>query len=284
MMNSWRRFSFHTAFAAETETINEPPVRKRKSAVDAFDVAAERRRKARRKGGEGVAAAAATKSESQELSLQHRRSLSNSQSVPLQTRTLLRYPSVSSSRPPTAAAPSKRSTLSNVQSATDNLQKGKVFDVQNKELISRIVLAGMRLHGLVQSSRRKSRASSSAPSSALDVSFEEVQAEGQSDEEFKLVYHQVFKGTCFALRAHIGRVSLHTFSDSIRDVVDRLLAIYCTDPLAQIFGTSTDKLTPGGRRAFGSINPNEQKNPFSTSSQEAANDIAPNSRKRSKDR
>ena len=111
-------------------------------------------------------------------------------------------------------------------------------------------MAGMRLYGLVQSKKRKSRASSSAPSPALDASFDELEAERQNDEEYKLIYHQVFKGTCFAFRGSVDRESLQSSAELVQEIVDRLLAIFCVDPLAQGFGSLTEKLTPGGRKAF----------------------------------
>ena len=269
-------------FSAETEVINEPPVRKRKSAADAFDEANERRKKARRKGGEGVAAVAASKSESQVLSLQHRRSTSTSHAVPLQSRPLSRSPSVSSSRPPTAVAASRRSTLSRVQSVAITLEESTI-ESRNKELISRITMAGMRLYGLVQSKRRKIRASSTAPSPAVNVGFEELEAERKNDETYKLVYHQTFKGTCFAFRATVERESLHFYSEPVRDVVDILLAIFCGDPLAAGLGSSVDKLTPGGRQAFGSRTADVETNQFSIFEQGQSNASAPNSCKWSND-
>lgn len=249
-------------FPVVGEVINEPPVRKRKSATDAFDEASERRKKARRKGGEGVAAAAATKSESQIATLKHQRSMSNGQSVPLQTRPISRSPSVSSSRPPTAIAATKRSSLSRVQSVAVTSEES-AFENQNKELISRIVMAGMRLYGLSQSKKRKSRASSTAPSPAISESFTEAETERKNDEEYKLVYHQVFKAACFAFRATIERESLHSYSEPVREVVDKLLAIFCSNPLAQALGCTVDKLTPGGRKAFGS-SVADDRSPFMT--------------------
>ena len=239
------------SFVPAAEIINEPPVLKRKTANGAFNEGSERRRKARRSGGAGVAAAAATSQDSQLPPLKHGRPASQSQPVPLQTRPLSRSPSVVSSRPPTAvAAVSKRSTLSRVQSAAAISEDSKT-EAQNKDLISRIVMAGMRLYGLVQSKNRKSRANSAAPSPAVDVNFEELETEHKNDEEYKLVYHQVFKGTCFAFRASINKTSLHLFSDRVRDVVDRLLVIFRSDSLAKDTGSRDDKLTPAGRKAFG---------------------------------
>ena len=237
-------------FPTEAQVINVPPIRKRKSATDAFDEASERRKKARRKGGQGVSSVAATKVESQMPTLQHHRSYSNSQSVQSQPRPLSRSPSVASSRPQTGvAAGARRSTLSRVQSVA-NVPDASDLEMKNKDIISRIVMTGMRFHGLSQSKNRRSRAGSSAPSPAIDASFEELEAERKNDEEYKLVYHQTFKGTCFAFRTSMIQQSLQPLSETIRDVADRLLGIFCIDPLVRPGGVE-DRVTSSGRKAFG---------------------------------
>lgn len=239
------------SFSLGAEVINEPPVRKRKNATDAFDRASERRKKARRKGGEGVSFAAATKADTQTAPVSHRRCSSNTQPAPLQTKPLSRSPSITSSRPPTAVPSAARpSTLSRVQSVTA-IPDAPDIETKNKDLVSRIVMAGMRLYGLSQSKIRKSRASSSAPSPAVDATFEELEAERRNDEEFKLIYHQAFKGTCFAFRAIIAERNLQLWSEAIRDTADKLLAIFCSDPLNSL-ESDMDKVTPAGREAFGS--------------------------------
>jgi hypothetical protein len=55
-------------------------------------------------------------------------------------------------------------------------------------------------------------------------------------------------------RKHITTKPLHSQPDRLRDVVEKLLAIFCTDPLAQPLPTdvSTDPLaTPAGRNRLG---------------------------------
>ena len=180
------------------EIINEPPVRKRKDLNDTFEEASERRKRARRKGGESVAAAAASNPAATLPSLKHRRSASaiSGQAVPLQTRPLSRSPSITSSRPPTARPASivpNRSSLSHVQTAVGAAEDAS-FDTKNKDLISRMVMAGMRLYGLSQSRTRKARAGSSTASPAIDISFDDQDEARRKDEEYRLVYHQVYKG------------------------------------------------------------------------------------------
>ncbi|KXT14425.1 hypothetical protein AC579_8351 [Pseudocercospora musae] len=262
----------------EGDIVNLPPVRKRKSVNETFDEAAERCRKARRKGGEGLAAASASRNPA-DAALRHRRSTSNSQSLPLQTRPLSRASSVSSSRvtdlrEPSLPALSKRSSLGRVQSVSlaegaTIVEEEHAIEQKNKEFVSKIVMAGMRLYGLVQSKTRKSRANSAAASPAVDVSFEELDAERQKDEEYKLVYHQVYKGTCFALRQYIATKSLVGHTEALRETVDKLLTIFCNDPLLIEGEGDGDELTPGGRKAFGSstVAASSHKNPFLTASQ-----------------
>lgn len=254
------------------EIINLPPVvRKRKTVADQFDEAAERRLQARRKGGAGLAAVTASRTASTEMlpSLRHRRSASNNQAS-LRTRPTSRASSVSSARPPTARessipAQSKRSLLATVQSTTEEpapLEKASL-EVKNKEIISKVVLAGMRLYGIVPSKTRKSRSGSTVASPAIDASFAELDIERRNDEEYKLMYHQVYKGTCFAFRQHIAITSLALHTDALRETVDKFLGIHCSDPLLPGSSMENDeKFTPGGRKAFGSEAAPVSGNPF----------------------
>ncbi|KAK5109260.1 hypothetical protein LTR62_007242 [Meristemomyces frigidus] len=243
------------------DIIHEPPVRKRRSVNDTFDEANERRKKARYKGGEGVAAAAAVKQEYTVPSLTHRRSISGNDSQ-LNTqphRPLSRSPSLSSSRPSTARPPSevpRKSNLSRVQSITvpPEPEDSNTQEPKNKEIISRVVLAGMRLYGLSQSKRRiKPRSSSTVAFPSHNLTSDEAQnAEAlHQDEEYKLLYHQLYKSTCFAFRNHICSGSLAPRTEAVRQLVDQLLGIFCSDPLEAGLPGSVEKFTPGGRKAFG---------------------------------
>lgn len=266
---------FPQSYLPPTEVINEPPVRKRRSAAEAFDEASERRKKARRRGGEGVIAAAAPKAETQVPSLKHRRSASNTQPTPLQTRPLSRSPSIASSRPTTAGAQTaKRSSLAHMQ--TQSTVEANLIEAKNKDFISRIVMAGMRLHGLSQSkSRNKHRTESAAASPAVDSSFDELEVERRQDEEFKLIYHQTYKGTCFAFRATVGAQMLQPCAEQVRETVDKFLTIFCGDPLAAGLPAGEDKVTPGGRKAFGSRTSEDGKSPFLQAAGQAIDSTAP---------
>jgi hypothetical protein len=252
---------------SDPEKIHEPPIRKRKTAGEAFDEANERRKKARRKGGEGVAVAAAPKPDKHVLSLQHRRSTTTSQMAPLQTRPLSRSPSIASSRPATAKRPS---ALSNVESSA-SLARESAIERKNKDVLSRIVMTGMRLYGLVQSKKRTPRDTSLAPSPAVDEDDDSIEVQRKGDEEYKLIYHQVFKSTCVAFRAAIRTVNLQPCSVQVRDVVDQLLLIFCTSPLEGSLWQSDEKLTPGGRKAFaaGDSRSTEERHGFASERRES---------------
>ncbi|KAF2811689.1 uncharacterized protein BDZ99DRAFT_414186 [Mytilinidion resinicola] len=265
-----------------------PGPEKRKKVNDMFDKATERRRKARQKGGEAVAAAA-SKIELPRPASAYRKSLSidSKAAITVETlrgnntsqvsqaagRPLSRSPSFSSdirplSRKGLLDGPSKRSTLSRVTSISAAPEE-QTTESRNKEALSRVVMAGMRMHGLQQRKKtNKSRRSSVAPSAdGNDGHADEVAAEeAVKDEEYKLIYHQTFKGAALALRKHMATQPLHSQPDSLRDVVDRLLAIFCTDPLAELVPTAepVDPLsTPGNRRALlGVDSAKSHKSPF----------------------
>jgi hypothetical protein len=249
------------------EIVHEPPTKKRKTAESSLDAAATRRIAARRGGGERVSAAAAPKPDHS-----HRRTSSNT-NTPIQTRPLSRSPSLAGSRPGSVrgAHPleSKPSTLNRVQSlsglpngATLETTAEANIEIKNKDAIARVVMAGMRLYGLSQSNRKlrgKQQRSGSASPAQETATAVELEAERRTDEQYKAVYHQVYKGVCFAFRAHMQTMLLQGYTDALREAADKLLAMYCGDPLAQgLLGSADEKYTPGGRRAFGSVKAEEQ--------------------------
>ncbi|KAL1601573.1 hypothetical protein SLS60_006488 [Paraconiothyrium brasiliense] len=225
------------------------PKRKR----DIFEEATQARKKARSKGGEGISAAAAKGQDSQRAS-GHRKSLSiDTKALPYpdsrpgsanaltrpSSRPLSRSPSISSdnrpfSRKGVPEAQAKRSALSQV--ATISLQPEEpTTESRNKEALSRVVMAAMRMHGLQQRKKNKSRRGSVAPGVQIEEQLgqEAAAEEAARDEEYKLIYHQTYKSAVLAFRKHISLKPLHSQPDRLRDVVERLLAIFCADPLAQ---------------------------------------------------
>ena len=84
---------------------------------------------------------------------------------------------------------------------------------QNKTALTRVVLAGMRMYGVQQA--KKHSTSNSDPD--------------RDTEEYKTIYHQTFKAASFAFRSHFALRPVA--QESMREVVDRLLSIFCVDPL-----------------------------------------------------
>ena len=72
---------------------------------------------------------------------------------------------------------------------------------RNKEALSRVVMAGMRMYGLQQRRKTKSRRGSVALSHDCNdhISEEQAAQDAVKDEEYKLIYHQTFKGAILAL-------------------------------------------------------------------------------------
>jgi hypothetical protein len=258
-----------------SETVHEPHTKKRRTVESSLDAAVTRRDAARRGGGGSVSAAAAAKPD-----ISHRRTSSNA-NTPIQTRPLSRSPSLVASRPGSVrgAHPieSKPSTLNRVQSlsglpveAAPETTAEATTEIKNKDAIARVVMAGMRLYGLSQSkskTRNKPQRSGSASLALVaedTATPDEIEAERKRDEEYKTVYHQVYKGVCFAFRAHMQTMLLQGYTDALREAAEKLLAMYCCDPLAQgLLGGSDERFTPGGRKAFGSAKVEEQgKSPF----------------------
>ncbi|KAJ4314387.1 hypothetical protein N0V94_006490, partial [Neodidymelliopsis sp. IMI 364377] len=225
------------------------PKRKR----DLFEEATIAKRNARDRGGQGIAAAAARANESQRPYM-HRKSISIDSKVsphpdsrppsahaPLSrpsSRHLSRSPSITAdtrplSRKDAVEAHGKRSNLSRVDTISSQPEE-PTTESRNKEALTKVVMAAMRMHGLQQRKKTKSRRTSAAP--GLEESqpmTDEIAAEDAAkDEEFKLIYHQTFKGATLALRTHITSKPLHTQPDRLRDLVEQFLTLFLTDPLA----------------------------------------------------
>ncbi|KAF2015326.1 hypothetical protein BU24DRAFT_175371 [Aaosphaeria arxii CBS 175.79] len=251
---------------AKNEMVDVPSPKRKK---DIFEEANQLRSKKKRHMGESIAAAAAKTNELQSV-FRHGRSVSidtkgySADSRPTsahaaisrpQSMRLSRSPSVSSDTRPSSRKEShemhvKRSTLSQMETVSAASEEPTI-ESRNKDALSRVVMAAMRMHGLQQRKKTKSRRTSVAPSvKSMEQFNEEITAEeAAKDEEFKLIYHQTYKGAALALRKHMATKSLHFQPDRLRDVVEKLLMIFCTDPLTQPLplDDTTDILaTPGG--------------------------------------
>ncbi|KAK8152015.1 hypothetical protein BC567DRAFT_239238 [Phyllosticta citribraziliensis] len=128
-------------------------------------------------------------------------------------------------------------------------------------------MAGMRMYGL-QQRRRGNKVQPRRASVAVGVDSqqqdEEISPEDAArDEEYKLVYHQTYRGAVFAMRTHMSTRLLGQHVDQLRDVVDKLLAIFCNDPLRSLADLPSAVPTTGDvKGSFGTPNPADDKSPF----------------------
>ena len=98
------------------------------------------------------------------------------------------------------------------------------FEEQNRSALIRIVMAGMRIYGLQQ--RRKSAKLQAGSEPAPDLPWSDF----TGDDEYKVVYHQTLKAALFTFRKQLNEKIID--QAAMRDVVDQLLALFCSDPLA----------------------------------------------------
>lgn len=207
--------------------------RKRKRVEEVFDTAASQQKKARRKGGESIAAAASKLSnvttlvgqkkpkilqpqKGDETKTYTKSSFSQSKSEgtafapPIHNvRPHSRSPSFSSETRPASRrgvleGNAKRSSLSRVTSLSENA----TIEDANKEMISRLVMAGMRLYGMQRKKRTHSRRNSENMTTLVGVGAgtngDGAKEEAAKDEEYKLMYHQAYKAACFT---HVSWIS-----------------------------------------------------------------------------
>ena len=240
------------AYFLPDSTFEEEPKSRRRKMSSLFDDATKQRRKAKGKGGESVAQAMANidRPASQHGILQPSQNVvdTHNQKIPkdgVQRTALSRSTSVGSyqtldhSRPVSrsGALPGvKRSSLHRVESAYSPRETSIASDMdnitteQNKLALSKVIMAGMRLHGLQQRKKPSKDVSKGGPSRrASTVGVIAIDEDGE--DEYKLVYHQTFKAATFAFRDHL---SIRIISqDAMRDIVDRLLDVFCTNPISQ---------------------------------------------------
>ena len=246
----------------------QAPFRKRRKLSTVFDDATHQRRRLKSRGGESVSRAMA------EASIQRPRESSNTfshcakadmpqQSVDIgpamsqkkgssRSPNIVSLPNAEMSRPPSRRGTfvaGQRSSLSRVESVIsrpDSPVAGKddnEYEQQNKAALARIVMAGMRMYGLQQ--HKKSSKSKSGQHTLIEQS---QQIATEETDEYKNVYHQTFKAASFAFRSHsaFGAVP----QESMRDIVDHLLSLFCVDPFhgveqssfsAPLFGSQEEK-------------------------------------------
>lgn len=267
------------------------PKRKR----DLFEEATLAKRKGKGKQEGGIAAAAARATEAQRP-YAHRKSIStDSKASPFPdprpssahgalsrpaSRQLSRSPSVASDIRPTSRkdaldAPGRRSHLSRVDTISSQSAE-PTTESRNKEALTKVVMAAMRMHGLQQRKKIKSGRASMAPGmEESQPALEEPTAEDTAkDEEYKQIYHQTYRGAVLALvritiaflyalltlfqRSHMSEKPLHAQPDRMRDLVEQFLTLFLNDPLAQPIPSdepTNSAATPGVKQVgiFGSF-------------------------------
>ncbi|KAI4847515.1 RWD-domain-containing protein, partial [Aureobasidium sp. EXF-8846] len=211
---------------------DEPTLRqRRKIALDStFSAASDRRKR-----HSGASTSAVQNSPSLLPTLPRLKSEASRGSVPLLTRPKSRSPSIASLRRDPTIPEQRRvaSGLSHTTPAPAPSTESELLAQKNKEMVSKVVLAGLRVWGFTASSKRKKRASTSTSVTAPDTILLDAEEEAK-DEEYKLLYHHVYKSTCFAFRATISKQDFGNgkeVADRVRDTVDALLLILCKDPM-----------------------------------------------------
>ena len=222
--------------------VTQPPPQKRPSISVLFDDATKKRRKIRGCGGESISQAmAGIDRPASQLGILENQEIPQPQQSDLRRKSISRAPSMTpvassaSSRPNSrsgALANGKRSSLHRVESAITPHDSPALSDAdgscaqENKAALTKVIMAGMRLHGLQQ--KKKPLNKFQGPSQVL-LNAETDTVVNEAEDEYKLVYHQTFKAATFIFRKHLNA---HLISqETMRDVVDQLLTMFCTDPM-----------------------------------------------------
>ena len=225
-----------------TAPVTQPAHQRRQSISTLFEDATKKRRKLKGRGGESISQAMAgidrplsqhgllEKQEAPQLQQNdlRRKSLSRASSI-------TPIPGLDYSRPASRSGPlihGKRSSLHRVESVVSPRDSPGLLDSdgshaqQNKAALTKVIMAAMRLHGLQQ--KKKPASKSQLPSQAT-LHTETSAAAIQAEDEYKLVYHQTFKAATFTFRRHLNAKIIP--QEAMRDAVDQLLMMFCTDPM-----------------------------------------------------
>ena len=240
---------------------DDNPITKRPKIETLFDEATQIRRLHKKRGGEGIAKAMAAMDarmampalssssalpEPAKIQTQRTRtpfsraSTTGCINLPTQTNpaasrpqpshlaTLPKAQRSSLSRAPSVLSPSiDESRSSELPDGSDHND----IEQQNKNSLSRVIMAGMRMYGF-QQPRKKSlsaldMAESQACSSSTSATVGTVQ---EQQDEYKAVYHQTFKAAAFVFRNQWGSSVLG--QEGLRDTADLFLRSFCRDPLS----------------------------------------------------
>ncbi|KAL9078329.1 MAG: hypothetical protein Q9157_002760 [Trypethelium eluteriae] len=207
---------------------------KRKRTASLFEEATERRRKANRHGGESIALAASKHSQ-QDSTLQSTPSTESqvqdrNESTPTAVSNGAMRPPLGHSRTRSTSIPNASARASHLPVMPDAAIVS-LMEERNKETISRVIMAGLRLYGLSSRSRKPDSRRQSAGLETQPVQGKDSTSMPSEADTYKLVYHQAYKGAVFAFRQHMRDELLHVQTEKVREVVDRLLAVFCCDPL-----------------------------------------------------
>ena len=241
---------------------DDNPITKRPKIETLFDEATQIRRLHKKRGGEGIAKAMAAMDARMAMP-----ALSSSSALPKpakiqtqRTRTPFSRASTTgcinlppqtnpaTSRPPTphlATLPKgQRSSLSRAPSvlspSIDESRSSELPDngdhndieQQNKNSLSRVIMAGMRMYGLQQPRKKSISALDMAESQASSSTSATVGTVQEQQDEYKAVYHQTFKAAAFVFRNQWGSTVLG--QEGLRDTADLFLRSFCRDPLSTL--------------------------------------------------
>lgn len=219
-------------------------IQKRQKISDLFDDATQQRRKLKSRGGEGILKAVSnTDSIVSQQGSAHVWSQGNAISRPADARKQLSKLSDAVLSPKAIETTpvsrrghvhDKQPTLLHVESTLSPRQVSIPSDsdsactLQNRAALTKMIMAGMRLHGL-QQRKKKLSTSGKTISSHHDTPVLGTDSLNDGEDEYKLIYHQTFKAAMFTFRAHISERIIG--ENNMRDVVDRLLLLFCTEPI-----------------------------------------------------
>ncbi|KAL9632963.1 MAG: hypothetical protein Q9204_003589 [Flavoplaca sp. TL-2023a] len=129
-------------------------------------------------------------------------------------------------------------SIDTVTPAAEIPDSTSAIEHQNKTTLSRIIMAGMRMHGLQpQHQRRKSvggafdtqnPASPSTAGKGSSCGGNGEGGQGIAEDEYKAIYHQTFKSTTFAFRNTWKTSAVK--EESLRDTANIFLSQFCTSP------------------------------------------------------
>lgn len=194
-----------------------------------FDEASDRRKKARRKGGQSIGLAASRgaaaprlsnpaikveEDDSAVITAKFTKATSLASDVVSQSSrpASRRSMSIAPAAPrPSSAGVNEVADAYTAETSTDpDVFIDTSFEARNKAAISRTVMACMRMHGFQQQKRRSTTAADTKIEDhddemgdlPGDAVTEDAEIRAAKDAEFKALYHQAYKGAAFAFVSH----------------------------------------------------------------------------------